>query len=316
MLSWIKQNQNFIIASAIALICLILSMFFFDSSKFSMDALLLLDIGTLKAMLLSAEFWLGTLFFCLTTGLLLGISVRYEKKPALIGILLSLGVAYLISFLLFPIAKELLVVFVFYVLSLIWGEEIVKTRLAELKKLPILRSINTALEKLVLVVSIGFFFSGMFMVMPAQQKYLNAFEDKFLSSPLAGSATNLSDVAAELKVQSEDALLEEIKNSSEFKALRESQSEADQNFVAYILKKQLVVESQEYKNKVKEILQKSMQETNVADIAKKSIPLYGLFERYVYIMLPFSALCIAWLFLAIVVRTMGLAFGVIAAKTV
>jgi len=132
------------------------------------------------------EFWLGTVFFSIATGLFLGISVRYEKKPALVSILLCSVFAYLISFLLFSVAKELLVVFVFYVLALIWCEEIIKTRLIELKKLPILRS---------------------------------------------GGAANLSDIAVELKVQSENALLEEIKNSGEFKALRESQSELDQNFV-------------------------------------------------------------------------------------
>ncbi len=66
---------------------------------------------------------------------------------------------------------------------------------------------------------------------------------------------------------------------------------------------------------MKEALQKSMQGVNVADVAKKSIPLYGLFEKYIYIALPFSAFCIVWLFLAIVVRLLSLAFGVIAAKT-
>lgn len=280
-----------------------------------MDTLLLLNIDALKAMLFSVEFWLGTVFFSIATGLFLGISVRYEKKPALVSILLCSVFAYLISFLLFPVAKELLVVFVFYVLALIWCEEIIKTRLIELKKLPILRSINTALEKFVLVVSLGFFFLGMLMVMPAQQRYLGTFEEKFLSGPLAGGAANLSDIAVELKVQSENALLEEIKNSGEFKALRESQSELDQNFVTYILKKQIVVSSQEYRNAVKEALQKSMQGVNVTDVAKKSIPLYGLFEKYIYIALPFSAFCIVWLFLAIVVRLLSLAFGVIAAKT-
>ena len=280
-----------------------------------MDTLLLLNIDALKAMLFSVEFWLGTVFFSIATGLFLGISVRYEKKPALVSILLCSVFAYLISFLLFPVAKELLVVFVFYVLALIWCEEIIKTRLIELKKLPILRSINTALEKFVLVVSLGFFFLGMLMVMPAQQRYLGTFEEKFLSGPLAGGAANLSDIAVELKVQSENALLEEIKNSGEFKALRESQSELDQNFVTYILKKQLLVSSQEYRNAVKEALQKSMQGVNVTDVAKKSIPLYGLFEKYIYIALPFSAFCIVWLFLAIVVRLLSLAFGVIAAKT-
>ena len=280
-----------------------------------MDALLLLDIDALKTMLFSAEFWLGTVFFSIATGLFLGISVRYERKPTLVSILLCSVFANLVSFLLFPVAKELLVVFAFYVLALVWCEEIIKTRLIELKKLPILRSINTALEKFVLVVSLGFFFLGMFMVMPAQQKYLGAFEEKFLSGPLAGGASNLSDIAVELKVQSENALLEEIKNSAEFKALRESQSELDQNFVTYILKKQLVVSSQEYRSAVKEALQKSMQGFNVVDVAKKSIPLYGLFEKYIYIVLPFSAFCIVWLFSAIVVRLLSLVFGVIAAKT-
>jgi len=280
-----------------------------------MDTLLLLDINALKTMLFSAEFWLGTVFFSIATGLFLGISVRYEKKPALVSILLCLAFAYLISFLLFPVAKELLVVFVFYVLALIWCEEIIKTRLIELKKLPILRSINTALEKLALVISLGFFFSGMLMVMPAQQKYLDTFEEKFLSGPLTGGAANLSDIAVEFKVQSENALLEEIKNSPEFKALRKSQSELDQNFVTYLLKKQIVVSSQEYRNAIKETMQKSMQGINVTDVAKKSVPLYGLFEKYIYIVLPFSTFCITWLFSTIVVRVLSLAFGVIAAKT-
>ncbi len=316
MLSWLRNNQSTIVIGVSIFACLLLSLFFLNSSAFSFDSLLLLDIKGIKSLAFSAEFWLATLFFSFATGLSLALPFKFGRKVSFALTLGFLGLAYLLAFFIFPIAKQLFVVFLFYLLGLFWAEEIVRTRITELRRFPVLRSVNTALEKLVLILSIGFFVLGVFMVMPEKESYVEKFEEKFILGTISEGSVDIVDAAVNLKINTEYALLEEIKNSKEFEALRKSQSEVDQNFVEYIFNKILKVSSPEYKETAKNDLKKKFKNVDTMQIVRENIPLYGLFAKYIYIVLPFGAFCIVWLFSSIFLRTFSLIVGVIAAKTI
>jgi hypothetical protein len=311
VLEKLRANKSIIASATIALACILLAMYFLDSSNFSMDAFLLFDVFALKELLFSAEFWLFVLFFSIANGLFLFIFTRFDRMTAIISSVLAASLAFMFSFALFDIIKMLAVVLAFYLIGLVIAEELVKMRLAELKRFRTLRAASAGMSKVVALTCIGLFVAGMLVVMPQQDSYADKFDRVFVKTLLKMGASTAADAV----VANQRYLMKTILESEQFMAIRSSSSEIDQNFALYLGTLANKIFSKKYREQAVEQVEKTLGDEEFLKNVTGKLPFHGLMRNTLFILLPLNGALIFWIFGQIVIKNVSAIIAALIAKT-
>jgi len=311
VLEKLRANRLVIASATIALICLLLAMYFLDSSNFSIDMFLLFDVFALKELLFSAEFWLFVLFFSIANGLFLFIFIRFDRTVAIISSVLAASLAFMFPFALFDITKMLAVVLAFYLIGLVIAEELVKMRLAELKRLRTLRAASAGMSKVIVLICVGLFIAGMLIVMPQQESYADKFDKAFMKTLLRMSA----NTTANAMVESQRKLMKAILDSEQYMAVRSSPTEIEKNFALYLDSFANEIFSKKYRERAVAQVEKAIENEEFLKNVTGKIPLHGFVKGTLFILLPLNCTLIFWVFGQIVVKNLSAIIAALIAKT-
>jgi len=305
------MNKLAIASAVMAFACLTLAIFFLNSTGFSMQSLLLFDLYSIKDLLLSPEFWLFVLFFSLANGLFLFIFEQFERKLALASAIIASALAVGLSFALFEVMQKLVVVFAFYMIGLIVAEEFVKMRLTELKRLRAWRAASAGMGKVIVIMALGLFITGVLIVMPQQERYWEQVNEVLVKTLLkAGTGTT-----ADAMVASQRYLMQNILNSKQFMAIRSSSSPEDQNFALYMGILANKIFSKEYRENAAKQVEKTLEDKKAIGNVMSKMPFADLLKKLIFVLLPLNSTLMFWFFGQVIIKNISSIIAALVAAT-
>jgi len=302
------MDQQDIIKIAIAGVILFFSFlawgFFLGASGVTLESLITLkDLDGTIQNLLSFNFLSFLVFFPISYSLIIAFTKIFDKRM-LEGISVAAFVlSGIILLLLLSSIQALLIVGLFYLISLIVLIETAFIKFEEIKHLKILRASYGAISQALLLVGIGLFISTMLFVIPAQEQLVEEFENEIFSSFTPEDVQEeLADTTAQIIIQTQTQTITQIVSTPSFQTITQKEDSDVQNFVTVINELLLAVQTPEYKQTlVKSISDRqatALDQTDFQEIlnkTKEKIPLFSFLEDYFWL---FAAITIMSLFFA------------------
>jgi len=310
MLEKAKANKSLLIAFVISLACMFIAMFFLESANLSIDKILLFDIYAIKEVLFSANFWLFTLFFCIANSIFLYLFASKSQASSIAASLLSSALAFLSAYFLFPSLKQFVVIIPFYLIGLVICEEILKTRLNELKRFKTIRSVSAGLSKMLLLTGLGLFIAGVIAVLPQQEQYAEKFEQTFIKSFMRLGLQS----STEAVVNNQRYLILEIIESNEFKAMESANCEENKNFARYMHDMAQQIHSAKYREDAMKEVSKMLDDEEFLTKASEHVPFRALTRQLSFVLLPINAVLLFWLFGQIFIKTICICIATLLIK--
>ncbi|MCX6802892.1 MAG: hypothetical protein NT067_07365 [Candidatus Diapherotrites archaeon] len=307
-------RKDILIAALGLFFCTLAWAFFLNASGLSWQDFLEPSIGSLKAKIININFYCFLAFFTLSLAFSCFAAFKMPAKNAVLVILAGSVPAMALAFLTFPLIAAYKFMLAFHVLALCALAFTVSIKLTEIKKFTRLRSFSAGIGTFTLVLAIGFFIVGVLEIMPDQQKYIGKIENT-LSSGIAGGDLQEKIIGANFKSQYN--LLWVIHSSPQYQALGDLEDPKVVNFRDYFIKTiGAVYDASE--NPAKIIADNNIAASQGAldthSLLESSVPGYGLFSKYFFILYPFMLFTVVISICNIVFRVLGVVFALLLAS--
>jgi hypothetical protein len=307
-------RKDILIAALGLFFCSLAWAFFLNASGLSWQDFLEPSFGSLKAKIFNINFYCFLAFFTLSLAFSCFAAFKMPAKNAVLVILAGAVPAMALAFLTFQLIAAYKFLLAFHVLALCALAFTVSVKLTEIKKFTRLRSFSAGIGTFTLVLAIGFFIVGALDIMPVQQNYLDKME-KTLSAGIAGG--NLQEKIVGANFKSQYNLLWTIHSSPQYQALGGLEDPKVVNFRDYFIKTiGAVYDASENPKKI-------IEDSNIAanqgpldthSLLENSVPGYGLFSKYFFILYPFLLFTTIISVCNIIFRVLGVVFALLLAS--
>ncbi len=243
---------------------------------------------------------------------------------------------------------EFAILGVFYLIALMLMIESAKLGFEEAKKYTLLRALNSAAGRAVTIAGIGVLATALLIAVPNQQFYTKQFDSLVLgqagtagsagSSGAGGAGSNANDlaaIAADAYISMQKQQLQQITSSGQYLQLLAKDDADVQQFVMLIAALEVQLNSEEYRNEViaqikerEDALQQGAAnqaagagvaaygqgaagQFNVLEIARQRFPLFGLMEKYMWLIASFGVSSAFLFFGSFVIRPLAILYGLV-----
>ncbi|MFA5357720.1 MAG: hypothetical protein WC308_02250 [archaeon] len=259
-----KKIEGVILSTALA-ITVILSSFVFSLTEIKLSNFNTLNVVPLTQLILSANFVIFLLISAVPISIILITTKRFlDEKNSFINTVILTEAGFIIGAIIGTILFNLtdfLVPVLFVCIGIPVGIKLLEAREKELKAFVSFRAGTETAGKIVLFASIGFFIY-LLIINSANSKEYEANFTSDLISATVGDQGNLKEQIAtaqiESTVQSQQALLNQLRNTPQFGALAEK---TDTDVIAYVTMIDAInqqINSQAYKDLLKSEMEKEL----------------------------------------------------------
>ena len=245
---------------------------------------------------------------------------RCDKASLMIFSFISSLLGLLIAMFIFPNLQGLLLLALFYLVSIPLVIEVAVTKKTELKKWVAPRTMLSSMGKTITLLSIGFVVLSALTILPIQDEYIGKFEgmiEGFAAELTTGnSQSTISSEATDLFVNSQIATVDTILENPVFEKLRQKQDLDVMAFVLLADQAKDSLNSDEYRQQVEEKFRQSSssiaQNIDIMEMIKKQFPWFELLERYLWLFHALAIIGIFSLIANIICKPMAAVYGSIA----
>jgi hypothetical protein len=323
----LKFSKNQIVFIVLIFLSIVLWAYFLNSSNLTLERFF--EINSFKSVLkefFSTNFIAFLLTFPLTYAFIVNACNSLEKKEALITVLLGVLLGLLFSLAVFQNLLFYWIAGIFYFASFLLIIEIYFIRKTELKKFKQLRLLNETTQKSVVITALGVFVLIALTVLSQQEVFINKFENQLVSIALPSilqqqENSKLLETSADLIIETQKSMLEQIINSPAFLELKSVENPKVLAFVLGIEQLENELNSPEYRQKVlQEISSKKNEIVSEKEIRKAiqglkdSIPFYSVLTKYLWLLMAFISASFFLLIGNTVFRLLAIIYGLILGK--
>ena len=273
--------------------------FFLQNSRFTIEQLVqLVNFGQTIQSVTSIWFILFIVFFSLSIALICLCARAFDRKEAHIISLAATVVGLVLAISMFG-TWGLLIPMVFFVVSIPLMVEITQTKMVELQRFPLMRSVWQSGRRAIGVLAIGLFVSTVILVLPNQSHYVDLFEEGFLELAVNQDLgeSGINDQAAELYVNYNNQLLGQLMQTPQFQRLQIKNDPEVIDYVNSVRILQAQTQTPEFKEQIKEQLKQNSASNPTRlltiDFLKQQSPLmnqtFTAIEQYYWLIAAFIA---------------------------
>ena len=273
--------------------------FFLQNSRFTIEQLVqLVNFGQTIQSVTSIWFILFIVFFSLSIALICLCARAFDRKEAHIISLAATVVGLVLAISMFG-TWGLLIPMVFFVVSIPLMVEITQTKMVELQRFPLMRSVWQSGRRAIGVLAIGLFVSTVILVLPNQSHYVDQFEQGFLELAVNQDLgeSGINDQAAELYVNYNNQLLGQLMQTPQFQRLQIKNDPEVIDYVNSVRILQAQTQTPEFKEQIKEQLKQNSASNPTRlltiDFLKQQSPLmnqtFTAIEQYYWLIAAFIA---------------------------
>ncbi len=288
-----NYSTNTIILSIITIISSISTAYFFSLSGININNFLTINFFQLLEAVLTIQFALFLIFASLSISAILSIIKNNEFLTGITFSLISYILGAIIGTLLFGLINFLIPI-LFGSIGIFLAIKTQEQKEKEYKSMPILRAGINSAGKVILFISIGFFVYLLFVTIPNQVNYEKQFSNDFLSITIGGEKNSVQDSVQsqviDIVIQTQKETLNSIKQFSGFSSLQESSDISSINFYNNFVAYEQVINSNEYKNNLKE---QNIEQNNTSNLGKTildNLPFIEKTARYAWLLYALSGL--------------------------
>jgi len=292
-----------IVFPAIVFIFILVWVFFANASGFSLkEALFLEKYEKTISLVLSQNFLISFFLFPLPFVFAALTAKRMERKQAMKYCAGAAAAAAIISIIIFPVALEHALFFVFYVISFLAVIEYAELGFMELKRYVTARAVGSAVGKASIILAFGLFVASAQIIMP-NGEYVKSFENalKNTASSQKMGGMDLVEIGATQMVDLTKQSFDTVTKNQSFEKLREKN---DPDVVAFVAQVDYIysqINSEQYKQSAREQVkanqEKMLQSQSFSDAFETIKQQFPEFQRLEEMLWFFEAMGAASLFL-------------------
>lgn len=288
-----NYSTNTIILSIITILSSISTAYFFSLSGISINNFLTINLFQLLDAILTIQFALSLIFASLSISTIICIIKNNEFATGITFSLISYILGAIIGTLLFGLTNFLIPI-LFGSIGIFLAIKNLEQKEKEYKSMPILRAGINSSGKIILFISIGFFIYLLFITIPNQVNYEKQFSNDFLSITIGGEKNSVQDSiqsqVIDIIIQTQKETLNSIKQFSGFSSLHESSDISTLNFYSNFIAYEQVVNSNEYKNNLKEQYVEQTDNSEIGKTILDNLPFIEKTAKYAWLLYALSGL--------------------------
>jgi len=316
-----QEYKNYAIVALPVLVSFLLWLFFFNATGDLIGDFLNLKISALMGTLFSMNFILFAVLFPLTYALVVVFCMRFEKKEVMGGSVAGLVLGAGAAAVLFPAMLAYIIIFIFYVFSIVLAAEGSFARLEEIKKWRHLRVLNQGVAQGVSILAIGIFVFGIVTIFPVNNEYVKNMEENMIGDAFENVSSGmkmderLADSTAEVYLAGHMEVLDSLIASEQYK---QSEDVMLKGAIAGVKEQ---VGSDEYQAQVKEQYREAdmsqlrdvKNDVDVLGMMKEQFPFIVLFEQFTWLLLSMTLASMVTFLGTVVFRPLGIIYGLVLA---
>lgn len=318
------EYKNYAIVALPVLVSFLLWLFFFNASGNIIGDFLNLKISALIGTLFSMNFILFAILFPLTYALVVVFCMKFSKIEVMGGSVAGLVVGAGLGAVLFPAMLAYIVIFIFYVFSILLAAEGSFARLEEIKKWKHLRVLNQGVAQGVSILAIGIFVFGIITIFPVNNEYVKNMEENMIGDAFdnvaggMGMEDKIADSTAEVYLAGQMSVLDSLIASEQYVVSE------DVMLKGAIAGTKEQVGSDEYQAQVKQQyreanmsqLQDVKKDVDVLGMMKEQFPFIVLLEQFTWLLLSMTLASMVTFLGTVVFRPLGIIYGLILAMII
>ncbi|MDD3178258.1 MAG: hypothetical protein PHR26_01935 [Candidatus ainarchaeum sp.] len=211
-------SKNNLFKIGLISISIILWVYFYLASGFSLNQLITLNLGPIFTSFFSINFLMFILLFPLTSSLIIAFSINSNISENVILSIISMLFGFLISFLVFPLSFVFILFFVLYIIAHIFIMYLSYNKFGESDKFTSIS--NFSLSKVSLFFTIIIFIICIIIIMPSQNEYAIKSEAGLVNLIVGNDFSKFLDASYNIGNASTLSSINYITSSDEYNSLR------------------------------------------------------------------------------------------------
>ena len=227
-------NKNNLFKLFLIILSVIIWVYFYVSSKLSLDLLIIFDIQSIINTVFTFNFLLFLLFFPLPTIIIIAMSFNDNKKINIIQIIFSLLFATIISMIVFKLNYVFLIFFMLYLILHIIISIIASNKFNDNKEKKIISISNSISSIVAILFSVILFLIVFISILPDQKIKAEQMEIGIVNLFVGDDLSNWIGTSYSISRQCTVANVDYIMGSSQYRALSQNTNKESTAFVNYM----------------------------------------------------------------------------------